>query len=112
MSPQFALPSIRKVHMTRTDWRLARAWSLALGLALGANLALVPAQSAFAQAGRNLPDFADLAEQVGPAVVGIRTMERARPTASGNVDEEMQEFFRRFFGQPMPNVPNPRRNRP
>jgi serine protease Do len=98
--------------MSKTDWRLARAWSLALALAFGANLALVPAQPAFAQAGRNLPDFADLAEAVGPAVVGIRTLERARATTQGNVDEEMQEFFRRFFGQPMPNIPNPRRNRP
>jgi serine protease Do len=104
--------SFRKVEMSRPDWQLARAWSLALAMALAANLALVPAQPAFAQAGRNLPDFADLAEQVSPAVVGIRTLERSRPSASGNVDEEMQEFFRRFFGQPMPNVPNPRRNRP
>lgn len=100
--------------MSRTDWKLARAWSMALALAVGANLALVPAQSAFAQAGRNLPDFADLVDQVGPAVVGIRTLERARPSGlPGNMDEDMQEFFRRFFGQPMPNIPNtPRRNRP
>jgi serine protease Do len=64
---------------------------------------------------RPLPDFADLAEQVGPAVVGIRTLERARPgNAPGNMDEDMQEFFRRFFGQPMPNAPrqSPRPNRP
>jgi serine protease Do len=100
--------------MSGIEWKLARAWSMALGLAVGANLALVPAQPAFAQAGRNLPDFADLAEAVGPAVVGIRTLERARPSGlPGNMDEDMQEFFRRFFGQPMPNIPNPpRRNRP
>ncbi|MFM2053246.1 MAG: hypothetical protein RL456_1283 [Pseudomonadota bacterium] len=58
---------------------------------------------------RGLPDFADLVEQVGPAVVNIRTLART-PTASrapGGPDEEMQEFFRRFFG-----VPIPRRGQP
>jgi serine protease Do len=90
------------------------ALSFAASAVLAGNLALVPAQPAFAQPGRNLPDFSDLVDQVGPAVVGIRTLERARPGMPGNMDEEMQEFFRRFFGQPMPNIPNqPRRpNRP
>ena len=56
---------------------------------------------------RGLPDFTDLVEQVGPAVVNIRTVERVRAGAGrgGQVDEEMQEFFRRFFGIPLPNVP-------
>ena len=93
-----------------------RAWSMALALAIAGGAAtLAPVQPAHAQAGRNLPDFADLAEQVGPAVVGIRTLERARSRTGvpGNMDEEMQEFFRRFFGQPMPGVPNqPRRPNP
>jgi len=55
-----------------------------------------------------LPDFAELAERVGPAVVNIRTTERAR--ARGGVpemDEDMLEFFRRFGL--IPNQPrNPR----
>jgi serine protease Do len=52
-----------------------------------------------------LPDFADLAEKTGPAVVNIRTTERIKPGQGGipgGDDEEMQEFFRRFFGIPMP----------
>jgi serine protease Do len=74
----------------------------------------VPAAPAAAQV-RGLPDFTDLVEQVGPSVVNIRTIERRGTSASpGNVDEEMQEFFRRFFGQPLPGVPRqaPRPNRP
>ena len=49
---------------------------------------------------RGLPDFTDLVEQVGPSVVNIRTMERVRPGGSedGSNDEDMREFFRRFFG--------------
>jgi serine protease Do len=60
----------------------------------------VPVQPPTAQ--RGLPDFTDLVEQVGPAVVNIRTTERVRGGQRGGpeADEDMQEFFRRFFGQP------------
>ena len=50
-----------------------------------------------------LPDFTDLVDKVGPAVVNIRTTERSKAMQQGvpgSEDEEMQEFFRRFFGQP------------
>jgi serine protease Do len=81
---------------------------------------MVPASGALAQsptpAVRGLPDFTDLVEKVGPSVVNIRTLEKARSTApsAGGPDEEMQELFRRFFGVPMPNAPRqgPRQNRP
>ena len=60
----------------------------------------VPAQS------RDLPDFTELVERVGPAVVNIRTAERMRPAAGANgmpeIDEQMQDFLRRF-GIPVPN---------
>lgn len=59
-----------------------------------------------------LPDFADLAEKAGPAVVNIRTTERVRPGQgiTDGDDEEMQEFFRRFFGIPIPRQPQPDRS--
>ena len=67
---------------------------------------------------QNLPDFTELVERVGPAVVNIRTTERARAgRASGipgmpEMDEDMLEFFRRF-GMPIPGQPqNPRRGQP
>ncbi len=104
--------------MFRIDWKKLRAGALAASVAVGAAVALLPAQPAAAQ-GRTLPDFTDLVEQVGPSVVNIRTLERARSStgsaAPGPMDEEMQEFFRRFFGQPLPGVPRgqaPRPNRP
>ncbi len=70
---------------------------------------LVVAAPACVQA-QGLPDFTELVEKVGPAVVNIRTTERARAGRSGSggeLDEDMLEFFRRF-GVPMPNRPNPR----
>jgi serine protease Do len=48
-----------------------------------------------------LPDFTDLVDRVGPAVVNIRTTERVR-LGQGGADEEMQEFLRRFFGGQIP----------
>lgn len=56
-----------------------------------------------------LPDFTDLVARTGNAVVNIRTTEKSkidRNTASAQ-DEEMQEFFRRFFGVPMPRQQQP-----
>ncbi len=102
--------------MIRIDFnKLVGAPALAVMLALGAVASLAPAQPAYAQV-RGLPDFTDLVEQVGPSVVNIRTVEKARAGSaqSGQMDEEMQEFFRRFFGQPLPGVPrqSPRPNQP
>ena len=101
--------------MFRIDWRKPRAYGLVIALAAMATVALMPAQPVVAQA-RALPDFTDLVEQVGPSVVNIRTLERSRGggAGQGQIDEEMQEFFRRFFGQPLPGVPrqSPRPERP
>jgi len=66
--------------------------------------------SAHAASVSGLPDFADLVEKAGPAVVNIRTTERVMPgesAASSPEDEEMQEFFRRFFGVPIPRQQQP-----
>jgi serine protease Do len=61
---------------------------------------------------RELPDFAELVERVGPAVVNIRTAERGRSSAQagGEIDEQMREFFRRF-GIPLPDTPQPQQPR-
>jgi serine protease Do len=90
-------------------------WTLAavLGLSLVCG-GLAPMQTAQAQAVRGLPDFADLAEQVGPSVVNIRTLEKVtvRDSQPGISDDEMQELFRRFFGVPLPTPNVPRQQRP
>ncbi|HQR21675.1 MAG TPA: DegQ family serine endoprotease [Burkholderiaceae bacterium] len=64
------------------------------------------APSAHAQATQVLPDFADLAERAGPAVVNIRTTARvaaqngALPFPDIDENDPMYEFFRRFFPNP------------
>lgn len=56
----------------------------------------------------SLPDFTALVEKAGPAVVTIeaelgaseRAVSQQRPAPQGSEDEAMEEFFRRFFGNP------------
>ena len=77
-------------------------------LSLG-QIALIP--NASAQNPRvTIPDFADLVERASPAVVNIRTTEKVVVQQSQGgipgMPEDQAEFFRRFFGIPMPGVPN------
>lgn len=61
-----------------------------------------------------LPDFTELVEKSGPAVVNIRTTEKIATGQNipGMEDEQMQEFFRRFFGAPVPKqMPAPKNRR-
>ncbi len=102
--------------MLQTQWNKRLRILAGALMVTGAALVAVP-PPALAQSApqRGVPDFTELAEQVGPAVVNIRTLERARATPQvPGMDEDMQEFFRRFFGQPLPNAPRqgPRPNRP
>jgi serine protease Do len=83
--------------------------------------ALAPRVAQAQTAARELPDFTELVERVGPAVVNIRTTERRNGGGAAGMnpemEEQMREFFRRF-GIPMPEGrtpgpnPNPRRGAP
>jgi serine protease Do len=83
-----------------------RAVTAALAACLGGGgwVASTPARAQ----GRELPDFTELAEKWSPSVVNIRTLERGRAGPGGEVDPNVEEFFRRF-GIPMPGRPDPRR---
>ena len=96
--------------MTTQTLTFARTWagrvafSLALLLPAAAWLSHAPAQAQTLQ----LPDFTELVERVGPSVVNIRTTEkRASASISGEIDPNIEEFFRRF-GIPLPNRPDRR----
>jgi len=101
--------------MFKVEGHKLRSGVLAFALALTAGATFLPVEPVHAQT-RTLPDFTDLVDQVGPSVVNIRTVEKVAQRGAGNgeMDEEMQEFFRRFFGQPAPGTPRqgPRPNRP
>jgi serine protease Do len=71
-------------------------------VAPAASHAAVPAQQ---RQGRNyaVPDFSQLAEQAGPAVVNISVTEKASPTSDEDPqidkNDPMYQFFKRFQGQ-------------
>ncbi len=70
----------------------------AVGALVAAMGLVVPVAQAQAT---TLPDFSELVERVGPAVVNIRTSEKVRPVVQPEMDPQMQEFLRRF-GFPVP----------
>ena len=85
----------------------ARARALIAALMVLSLLAVWPAWLR----AQTLPDFTELVERVGPAVVNIRTLERGRQAMNGGnaeIDPNVEEFFRRF-GIPLPGRPDPRR---
>jgi serine protease Do len=120
------LPGIFKPGVIR---RTLLVGSVVSGVALVLNSSIIPhasvAQQTLAQPPqaaaqpqaplmvRGLPDFTELVDKVGPSVVNIRTTERIQASQAmgegGEMDEQMQEFFRRFFGTPMPGQPAPRK---
>jgi serine protease Do len=93
-------------HPSSPALAAGRAILAALAFSLGLLVTAAPVPAA----AQGLPDFTELVEKVGPAVVNIRTTERARASRGapgGDMDDDMLEFFRRF-GLPMPNRPGPR----
>ena len=97
-----------------TGWLAGMLMSAALFGA--ASTASAPAHA------KDLPDFADLVDRHGPAVVNVSTKARAGSQRQGGVpqfdNDDLNEFFRRFLppeAQPRQNPQNPntpRRNTP
>ncbi|MDO8702791.1 MAG: DegQ family serine endoprotease [Undibacterium sp.] len=83
--------------------------SASIGLVVPTVIGATPQAQAAPVASAGLPEFTELIEKAGPAVVNIRTTEKiqAGQNVAGMEDEQMQEFFRRFFGTPVPPKPLP-----
>ena len=79
--------------------------------ALAVCLPFVSCAAASATPTVTLPDFTTLVDKVGPSVVNIRTTSRVgtssdlRGLPPGMDEGDMSDFFRRFFGIPMPGQP-------
>lgn len=88
-------------------------------VAVTPNPAAVAVQPVPAVGVRGLPDFADLVQAAGPAVVYIETSVKAPSRSArrggaqmlpfgglgGGNDPMMEDFFRRFFGDAFPSMP-------
>ncbi|MCK0507549.1 MULTISPECIES: DegQ family serine endoprotease [Aromatoleum] len=93
----------------------SRPFVVALAAIVPAAIGLLPSPQAFAAAesvaplvapnSLGLPDFGDLVERVGPAVVNISVVqERAAPEAGALAEDPFYDFLRRF-GVPLPGMP-------
>lgn len=101
----------------RLPWFKAAAAQLALVVSVGV---FFPAQDVEAAA-RDLPDFSDLVEKAGPAVVNIRTTQKVGGQQGGSggppgfpgmdPNDPFFEFFRRFM-PPGSQMPQPRGQQP
>lgn len=108
--------------MLSVNWKKTGSVLVAVAAVGAGSMLLSPAHPVSAQVATSamqpihgLPDFTELVERVGPSVVNIRTLEKAARASDAEraMDEQMQEFFRRY-GLPMPNGPRqgPRSPRP
>jgi serine protease Do len=70
------------------------------------------AQAAAAPLVTGLPDFTNLIDKVGPAVVNIRTTEKVQRRQQGGDESAMEELLRRFYGIPAPQGRQPGRPAP
>ena len=85
-----------------SKWKRTRSVMLTAALVVATSGALWTPSDAYAQV-QGLPDFTQLVTQNAGSVVNIRATERVAANSTpggGQMDEEMQEFFRRFFGVP------------
>jgi serine protease Do len=89
---------------------LVAATAAATSTAVLTATAQSPASTPAPQMVVGLPDFTNLVDQVGPGVVNIEASiggGKARDGMPDDDEEEVPEFFRRFFGPgvPMPQMP-------
>jgi serine protease Do len=102
------MESIMRKKLLATTLALSIAAALpATALVSPAHAQVTPSTSMVTPNRYGLPDFGDLVEQVGPAVVNIRVVQRAaQGTAAENpmANDPFYDFLRRF-GVPMPGFP-------
>ena len=97
--------------MFKIEWKKLRAYALVTALAVAGTVALMPAKPVRRRRRRGrCPTSPTWWSRSGPRwSTSARWSARAAPARppAAQMDEEMQEFFRRFFGQPMPGRPAP-----
>ncbi|CAI07796.1 putative serine protease MucD [Aromatoleum aromaticum EbN1] len=92
----------------------SRSLVVALAAIVPAAIGLLPSPPAFAAAESvaplvapnsfGLPDFGDLVERVGPAVVNISVVQERAAPEGGALEDPFYDFLRRF-GVPVPGMP-------
>ena len=116
-----ALPAMSRVENIAAQCVLKAAMNMAFSaLAASVMVFALAIPSVTVASAKELPDFTDLVDKFGPAVVNVSTKARASARAQGGMpldeNDPMYEFFRRFMPpdatpsprNPNPNAPNPK----
>ena len=116
-----ALPAMSRVESIAAQCVLKAAMNMAFSaLAVSVMVFALAISSVTVVSAKELPDFTDLVDKFGPAVVNVSTKARASARAQGGMpldeNDPMYEFFRRFMPpdatpsprNPNPNAPNPK----
>ena len=110
----------RKAKSKLSPMALASVVSVLAGMALSGaveryHAGVQPAHAASSAApigaGQGLPDFISLAKRLSPSVVNVSTTQirrKATQDGPGLGDDQMGQFFERFFGAPAPRGPQRR----
>ena len=116
-----ALQAMSRVENIVAQCVLKAAMNMAFSaLAVSVMVFALAISSVTVVSAKELPDFTDLVDKFGPAVVNVSTKARASARAQGGMpldeNDPMYEFFRRFMPpdatpsprNPNPNAPNPK----
>lgn len=116
-----ALPAMSRVENIAAQCVLRAAMNMAFSALTASVMVFALAiPSVTVASAKELPDFTDLVDKFGPAVVNVSTKARASARAQGAMpldeNDPMYEFFRRFMPpdatpsprNPNPNAPNPK----
>jgi len=116
-----ALPAMSRVENIAAQCVLKAAMNMAFSALTASVMVFALAiPSVTVASAKELPDFTDLVDKFGPAVVNVSTKARASARAQGGMpldeNDPMYEFFRRFMPpdatpsprNPNPNAPNPK----
>jgi len=116
-----ALPAMSRVENIAAQCVLKAAMNMAFSALTASVMVFALAiPSVTVASAKELPDFTDLVDKFGPAVVNVSTKARASARAQGAMpldeNDPMYEFFRRFMPpdatpsprNPNPNAPNPK----
>lgn len=116
-----ALPAMSRIENIVAQCVLKAAMNMAFSaLAVSVMVFALAISSVTVVSAKELPDFTDLVDKFGPAVVNVSTKARASARAQGGMpldeNDPMYEFFRRFMPpdatpsprNPNPNAPNPK----
>jgi serine protease Do len=98
MTKMISLPAASRIFLSSAKSKFALVF-----LAVSVSVPTFSISSSVNNSIQDLPDFNELVEQSGPAVVNIRVTQKVSAKDEQQLSPEEEELFERYFGQPSPH---------